>query len=1030
MKIVAIRGKNLASLEGEFEIDFTKEPLKSAGIFAITGSTGAGKSTILDALCLALFDQTPRTNVGENVFIQDVQDKTINQKDSRTILRRGTSQGYAEVDFYALSGNKYRAKWSVRRANAKIDGSMQNAEIRLLNVDTGLEVPGRKTEILSKIVELIGLNFDQFTRAVLLAQGDFATFLKAKTNEKAELLEKLTGTNMYSRISISIYEKTKKAEQDLNHLKERVQDIELLSPEEWSQLEVEKQNLLLELAHLKEAHQRESAKIKWLNEDTILNASIVQAEEQLRQCQASILQAKPRYTMLSNIDCVQEIRDVFMEFQNINKQIAENKNQLYKQKIANESSVERLTKGQSIYISCEKLLQEVNEKYKNVEIKIQEARALDIRIVGAKANMEDAFIEFESAKHLKEKNEISIQAKENEIAQIKTQIALLSNWFDTHKQYNEIIPKADLILALLEDATNVQEQLHQNVKILTQNQQVFQDEHNELCLKQEEFTHLNSLLPSEIVMLRTQLQEGVPCPVCGSIHHSVLTPTEATLLREEELKQAKIRVETSLNSLNEQTEKRKNEITRLLAVIENYEKQKTDTLNKVQFYLANVASWQDDFAQGILRDKLKNIVEQGAINTVQLTKESEQLSRLQTSYLLEKNMHNDHIQIYIAKQEKYNRFKLDLEKLQSDRMFLFQGKSVEEVIALYTQKIDHLTTELKMLNEEKEQMSAQLEASKGILKQIEHESLRLYTEEQRLKQNLDSWIATQNLVLPIPLTFSDLSNLLAKDTAWLNAEKQFLQTLNNAQTTAMATLSERHKNLSAHQNADIKPDMSIESLSSLQEEEANIQRKIEAQNKRAVQIELSLSKHQQGKEKIKSFSKDLSSLSIQSENWKKLNELLGSATGSKFKEIAQGYTLDILLSYANKHLQEFEKRYELQRIPDTLALQVSDLDMLGEIRTVHSLSGGESFLISLALALGLSSLSSNRMKVESLFIDEGFGSLDSDTLRVAMDALESLQNQGRKIGVISHLTEMTERIATQIRVIKTVNGKSKIDVVG
>ena len=182
--------------------------------------------------------------------------------------------------------------------------------------------------------------------------------------------------------------------------------------------------------------------------------------------------------------------------------------------------------------------------------------------------------------------------------------------------------------------------------------------------------------------------------------------------------------------------------------------------------------------------------------------------------------------------------------------------------------------------------------------------------------------------------------------------------------------------------------------------------------------------------RIASFEKELTEKGALSENWKKLNEMFGSADGTKFKVLAQGYTLDALLAYANKHLQELSKRYEIQRIPDTLALQVVDLDMLEEIRTVHSLSGGESFLVSLALALSLSSLSSNRMKVESLFIDEGFGSLDIDTLRIAMDALERLQTQGRKIGVISHVAEMAERIATQIQVIKTVNGKSRIEIIG
>ena len=183
------------------------------------------------------------------------------------------------------------------------------------------------------------------------------------------------------------------------------------------------------------------------------------------------------------------------------------------------------------------------------------------------------------------------------------------------------------------------------------------------------------------------------------------------------------------------------------------------------------------------------------------------------------------------------------------------------------------------------------------------------------------------------------------------------------------------------------------------------------------------------KQKIASQQEELNACRLESERWAKLNELAGSADGAKFRRIAQGYTLDVLLSYANVQLRDLSRRYRLERVPETLALQVIDRDMCDEIRTVHSLSGGESFLVSLALALGLSSLSSNRMKVESLFIDEGFGSLDADTLRIAMDALESLRTQGRKIGVISHVQEMTERIPVQIRVSRAGNGRSFLEVV-
>ena len=267
MKILAIRGKNLASLEGEFEVDFTAEPLKSAGIFAITGSTGSGKSTLLDAICLALFNDTPRINSAvDNAEIADVNGKTIKQKSTSTILRRGTADGYAEVDFIALNGDRICARWSVRRLRDKIDGSLKGSGYSVLNLSTNSELQGGKTELLKKVRELIGLTFDQFTRSVLLAQGDFATFLKAGKNEKAELLEKLTGTDIYSRISAKIYENTKEAETELGLITTRIKDVEILTPEQIAELVAEQKTAISEITKFDSELDILSKKIEWLRQ--------------------------------------------------------------------------------------------------------------------------------------------------------------------------------------------------------------------------------------------------------------------------------------------------------------------------------------------------------------------------------------------------------------------------------------------------------------------------------------------------------------------------------------------------------------------------------------------------------------------------------------------------------------------------------------------------------------------------------------------------------------------------------------------
>ena len=246
----------------------------------------------------------------------------------------------------------------------------------------------------------------------------------------------------------------------------------------------------------------------------------------------------------------------------------------------------------------------------------------------------------------------------------------------------------------------------------------------------------------------------------------------------------------------------------------------------------------------------------------------------------------------------------------------------------------------------------------------------------------------------------------------------------------MATLTDRTKKI--HEHEAQRTDLRLNNVApeTLLQQQAVCQQKTEELRAQQTESSFKLRTHQENRQKIAFMETEMQTTKQFSEQWASLNEIAGSSDGGKFRRIAQGYTLDVLLSYTNVQLRQLSNRYRLERVPDTLALQVIDRDMCDEVRTVHSLSGGESFLVSLALALGLSSLSSNKMRVESLFIDEGFGSLDAETLRLAMDALESLRTQGRKIGVISHVQEMTERIPVQIKVCRGDNGRSYLTVQG
>lgn len=1026
MKILAIRGKNLASLEGEFEIDFNSEPLKSAGIFAITGSTGSGKSTLLDALCLALFDETPRTSrAGENISILDVKDKTISQKDSRTILRRGTSDGYAEVDFVSLGGEKFRATWSVKRARNKVDGSMQNSELRLINLNSNIEVQGRKTELLTKISELIGLTFEQFTRSVLLAQGDFATFLKAKQSEKAELLEKLTGTDIYSRISVAIFEKSKIAEQNFNTLKEKIADIQLLSSEEIETLNSEKQNIAEEVKALKIAVDTFTAKIKWITDEEALNISVKQAQETLDNSLKAIKEANPRYEYVLKIDKVQDIRDDFNTLKNSQKLLADNLANLDKQEIDREANAQFLLKAEECFIASEKEQQELNLSVEKIEPLITKARELDVKIEGALVNVTDAQKEFDAAKQSVERVDKSIQILEKEIDLMQKAVDSLSKWFDENILYSDIVPRVDLIINLLDDASIANTQKNNNTKSLDENRAILENEIKKLEELEKESRRLNSLLPAEIAALRAKLEDGNPCPVCGSLHHPLHGKNSEQSLQAGELDLAKNATTENITVLSGIIENRKKEVTRLSTLIDSYSKQSSDAITKVTIILEKFPSWKIEFENGFLQNNLKKIAGLWSKNSTDLAIAKEAITNKKTTLLNGQDNQKEASLIFEAKKKREFEAAQLLVQLQDDRKLLLSGKSVNEVSKYFSDKKIEVAGKFKKATDYKNSLINKQEAFKAIITQIVNSITQLKENCALLQKKVENWITSKKVVDSV----ESLSELLSNDNTWLISEKQFLTTLKEKQTTAQATLIERQNNLSKHNESEQRPLSIEETKESLKSVLTDKQSQTERTTKRNAEIEVAFSNHYKGIERIKVYEKELAEKGTLSENWKKLNELFGSATGSKFKEIAQGYTLDALLTYANKHLKELSKRYELQRIPDTLALQVVDLDMLGEIRTVHSLSGGESFLISLALALGLSSLSSNRMKVESLFIDEGFGSLDIDTLRIAMDALEHLQTQGRKIGVISHVAEMTERITAQVRVLKTANGRSRIEVI-
>ena len=955
MKILAIRLKNLTSIEGTVEVDFTAEPLHSAGIFAISGPTGAGKSTLLDALCLALYDKAPRfaTSV-ESVNLADVGDNQINQSDVRNLLRRGTSDGYAEVDFLGIDGRRYRTRRSVRRTRNKISGSLQPQTLEVKELDTEKEFQGTKKELLIQLVELVGLTYEQFTRTVLLAQNDFATFLKSKGAAKAELLEKLTGTGVYSRISQEVYARNKAAQEEVTLIQNRMNVIELMPEEELLALQKEKELL---------AEKRVTG-IKLLaeqNEQLNVVRSLKMQEDLWKKKQQEEQEEQARLKMLQGALASQEEGLVHFkaQWEAIQPDL----------KKARQLDVQ-IQSQQDSYTQSKQMLQSANKQVSEQEQKMRMATE-QLQVSYSSLNRLLNHVGIEEALQLEQVEEILRQEENKLTAGINTneERLLRLNSFgyplltEEQMKLQKELTRQQNIRQLTETQTKTKAEVERLEKETTDCLKQLTEQETALKVTQRLYENARMAVGKDVKALRQQLQEGEACPVCGSTAHPYHQEQEVvdTLFRsiEQEYNAAVANCQQinnrSIVLQRDWTHQKMvdGQIGEQLAALykagidagneEQIQHRLTELAERILEYRNLYAEWQrSDEEIKKMRAHCEALRENVSLCRLAMQKVSSAKEQL----LLLQNTAS-------AEQKRFEVIEKALNVLRQERSQLLKGKSADEAEAVVAKREKELNLALEKARKEVEAVHNRLSGLQGEMKQI---------------------------------------------------------------TLAIGELQEQYKKIES-------PEQLPEIIKKQQEENLNTERALSTMEARLLQ---------QAKNKltVEQIAKELAEKQTIAERWAKLNKLIGSADGAKFKVIAQSYTLNLLLLHANKHLSYLSKRYKLQQVPDTLALQVIDCDMCDEIRTVYSLSGGESFLISLALALGLSSLSSNNLKVESLFIDEGFGSLDAESLRTAMEALEQLQMQGRKIGVISHVQEMSERISVQVQVHKKVNGKSVLTVVG
>ena len=313
MRILTLRLKNLNALKGEWKIDFTQSPFIDNGLFAITGPTGAGKTTLLDAICLALYHQTPRLGPIST--------------SNNDIMTRGTAECLAEVEF-DIKGKAYRAFWSMRRARGKVDGNLQSADVELAEVESGKVLATQVRPKSEEIEKLTGLNFARFTKSMMLSQGDFAAFLNANEADRAELLEELTGTEIYGQISQAVHQQFSDAKQKKKEFAIKLEGVTLLSDEQITQLEEEQAQTKSQVATSNQTLVQLQKQQQWQQAFNANELTIKEASEAQQTANNAINEARQELDLLTQSEPAEKLRLPFLQKNGLQQDVTRYKERL------------------------------------------------------------------------------------------------------------------------------------------------------------------------------------------------------------------------------------------------------------------------------------------------------------------------------------------------------------------------------------------------------------------------------------------------------------------------------------------------------------------------------------------------------------------------------------------------------------------------------------------------------------------------------------------------------------------------------
>ena len=1108
MKLLKLTFQNINSLYGKWTIDFENPAYTENGLFVLSGPTGSGKTSILDAICLALFGTTPR--------IEQISDKK-NKKS--VVFSKGADVCSAQL-LFETDGKRYIASWA---QEVNRNGNLNPARHQVSDGDGNLlESAASKTD--KYIADLIKLDYSQFTRTVMLTQGNFDRFLASSSKEKSALFTEITGSQIYDEISSEAYDRKKAKEDKWKDITERISEVSLLTEDERSELEKSVCSFESRREELGKKRDQIKESLNWhaeIGKLREIGVGITEKEDQLRERTESFK--------------VQEIKleaaERAAEIEGVHDKLCTQEGILIVKRDRLETTSEQLIEKEKELKSAEELLDKAREDLAKREEEDEKARPVILKVRMAdrelsnlEENRKEAEKEYDGRVQKFREAEMGVTEKEGALSLKNEELRRQEEYLKDHSDDGKLIVAYDGIRELLRDLAeqkklqegaessvaeaekdleNIKKAAENKVRQIDNQRKIFDKANQSLNeLEEEKEKLLKGLTIQELERARDeqagkvaafkavadfeeqrrQLQDGSPCPLCGAVHHPYAlgnVPSgneEQTKLDEmderlqtvrrlfEKIEKAKKTVSDEQNGLRnaqgdlrningdikhkeqirEERGQRRDEIADRVRTMENGLVGKLESFGVFQADLAD--------AEAVLK-RLAERKEKWQSHSEARDETKKAIGTLETEAAVLKNTMAE----AEKERDKAKRILGDdeskLAEKKRERAELFGDKDPDEVEKQVRDAVTVADKKVKDLAESKNDAEKQRDQCRRDITRLEGE---IKEENATLRELTDSFNeAIQQKGFQNRDDFKGAC-LKPEVRGRIREQKQQLEN----ERTRLKTERELNEKALQEKIGMHKTDKSVEELEIERDE---TERELRKNEEELTDKKSQLSLDDRNREKTEQLQGEMETAKKEYQKWKRLWDVIGPNKNS-FSNYVQTLTFDRVVQYANEWLEKMVPRYRLKRreeepekntddrkkkkvkdesvTSDTdsketetssgesrvnLNLDVIDFEQGGDVRVVENLSGGERFMVSLALALGISRLAGKNVQIDTFFLDEGFGTLDENALENAIDVLEQLQREGKTIGIVTHVEKLRgeeSRIQTQIQAEKIGGGRS------